>query len=437
MKIARISTLVRLAAAIAVAGCDIQRKSVTSPTPSLEPSAAIPSLLGTWSTTSATPAAVDPNNSCTNFKWTVTEQSATNIKGTFTATCLGSATINGTGTAQMNGAAVTINVSGDGSMPGLPSCPFNVGGTGNIEGDAIRIPYSGSTCLGPVSGTYNLSRNYIQGPPPVPIVNSPGDGTTLSTRKPTLVINNVQPQVPSDTMQYSFEVGLDASLGNRIMSATVNAGSGTTSYTVPDDLSYGTRYYWRVKTVAAGRSGNFSNPVSFVTPSEPPPQPAGNELDLRGATILNSPLNLGNWPITTKITSLDMNQGGVAVEFSKASGPGRWPDVYPPGWDEPLQYTLGMCLNISSRWHCSAAIQFWHGLDRSGGPPSQYINNWFYALDRWGPMSTHRLSPGETIGFFVCAGDCRNDTTGAKSPVKERSNVVLVPFGNAGGTFRF
>src|SRR5262245_34906504 len=131
MKIARISTLLVLASAAAVAGCDFQRKSAsTTPTAlTLEPSAAIPSLLGTWTTTSAAPTAADPNSSCSNFNWTVATQTATHIAGTFTATCLGSANITGQGTADINGSAVTIAVTGNGTMPGLSSCPFNVGGT--------------------------------------------------------------------------------------------------------------------------------------------------------------------------------------------------------------------------------------------------------------------------------------------------------------------
>jgi hypothetical protein len=53
-------------------------------------------------------------------------------------------------------------------------------------------------------------------------------------------------------------------------------------------------------------------------------------------------------------------------------------------------------------------------------------------------MTGHQPAQGETIGFFVCAGDCRNNREGSLSPVKERSNVVLVPMpGPGGGTFRF
>src|SRR5205814_6062127 len=39
-------------------------------------------------------------------------------------------------------------------------------------------------------------------------------------------------------------------------------------------------------------------------------------------------------------------------------GPGRWPDIVPPGWDGPLQYTVGIVMNIGGSWYGSAAIQY-------------------------------------------------------------------------------
>jgi hypothetical protein len=95
-------------------------------------------------------------------------------------------------------------------------------------------------------------------------------------------------------------------------------------------------------------------------------------------------------------------------------------------------------MNIGGQNYASAPVQFWYGLLYSGGPPSQYAQNWFYDAGRWAPMTYHQPAVGEQIGFFVCAGDCRNTTDGSRSPVKERSNVVFVTMPtDAGATFRF
>jgi hypothetical protein len=159
---------------------------------------------------------------------------------------------------------------------------------------------------------------------------------------------------------------------------------------------------------------------------------------LADATIMWSPLDLGSWPITTTITRLELRPTGIHVEFSKQDGPDRWPDVIPPGWDEPVQYTLGMCLYIGEEWYCSAPRRFWYGLEESGGPPELYAQNWFYDPARWGPMAGHQPAVGEIIGFFVAAGECRGKLYGEGSDVKERSNVVLVPMpGPGGATFTF
>jgi hypothetical protein len=170
-------------------------------------------------------------------------------------------------------------------------------------------------------------------------------------------------------------------------------------------------------------------------PSAPAPAPSAirDAIDMSQTSIRNSPLTLASWPATTAITLVEMRPNGVHVEFSKQNGPDRWPDITPPGWDGSLQWTLGMALNISGRWYLSAPVQFWHGLEAAGGPPQDYAINWFYDPARWAPMTGHQPAVGETIGFFACAGDCRNNTAGSLSPVKERSNVVLVTMPGPGG----
>jgi hypothetical protein len=175
-----------------------------------------------------------------------------------------------------------------------------------------------------------------------------------------------------------------------------------------------------------------------ATPAPAPGGPAGDAVPLSSMIIRDSPATLGSWPITTALRVVDIGANGIHLEFSKQTGAGRWPDWTPPGWDGPLQYTLGMALNIGGQWYAAAPIQFWYGLDRSGGPPSQYALNWFYAPGRWAPMTTHQPAVGETIGFFVCAGDCRGRVDGNGSPVKERSNVVMVQMPtDAGARYTF
>jgi len=187
------------------------------------------------------------------------------------------------------------------------------------------------------------------------------------------------------------------------------------------------------------RFNNNPSPTPTPTPTPTPnPAPAADMVPLSSAIIKNSPQNLASWPITSAIRAVHITASGIGVDFAKKDGPGRWPDVVPPGWDGPLQYTLGMMMNINGQNYASAPVQYWYGLVYSGGPPSQYALNWFYDPGRWAPMTYHQPAVGEQIGIFACAGNCRNDVTGAGSPVKERTNVVVVTMPtDAGAYFQF
>ncbi len=156
---------------------------------------------------------------------------------------------------------------------------------------------------------------------------------------------------------------------------------------------------------------------------------APTEIDLADVIIHDNPPDVASWPITTTITQLDFRDDGVHVVFDKQDGDGRWPDIVPPGWDGPLQYTLGLVEFIDGQWHASAAMQYWYGLEAQGGNvalDNQVAVNWYYDA-RWGEMAGYQPATGETIGVFVIAGNVRGVLDGSQSPVLERSDVVVVP----------
>jgi hypothetical protein len=137
----------------------------TSPSPSAAPSSPA-SLLGTWS---SNPIAGIAASSCGGFSWQVTSQTPTSLSGTFTATCANGISATGTASGQINGSDVPYTVSGTATVPGIPACPFTLSGTARIEdSDTLRIPYSGSTCLGPLQGEETLRRPSQPEPAPAP-----------------------------------------------------------------------------------------------------------------------------------------------------------------------------------------------------------------------------------------------------------------------------
>jgi hypothetical protein len=139
-----------LAGALTVSGCiGFERKSTLGPT-----ATGISALLGNWSSSNLIPAA----SSCSDFKWSVTDQTSTSASGSFSATCAGDLRVSGTARGQLSGSTITWNAEGNASAPGLTSCAISLTGTAELQTDSIRVPYSGDTCLGKVSGVETLRR---------------------------------------------------------------------------------------------------------------------------------------------------------------------------------------------------------------------------------------------------------------------------------------
>lgn len=142
-----------VAISVAGGGCvGYQSKStLTSPT-----AAGVSALMGNW--TSATASVIPAAASCTDFKWNVTEQTTSSAKGSFSASCAGDLKVAGTATGTLNGTVVNWSANANASAPGITSCAILLSGTAELGVDSIRVPYSGTTCLGNVSGVEILKR---------------------------------------------------------------------------------------------------------------------------------------------------------------------------------------------------------------------------------------------------------------------------------------
>jgi hypothetical protein len=97
-------------------------------------------------------------NTCTDFHWTITEVAGTSGSGTFTARCMGTLVVAGTAHGSLSGTTVTWAADALGTTPGGASCPVVLTGTATFDGTQFRVPYTGTTCLGPVSGAEVLRK---------------------------------------------------------------------------------------------------------------------------------------------------------------------------------------------------------------------------------------------------------------------------------------
>lgn len=139
--------------AVAASGCvGYENKTVTTG-PS---STGVAALMGNWA--SANASILPAPSTCTDFKWNPTEQTATTAKGSFSASCAGDLKVNGTASGTLSGTTVNWSANATATTPATPSCAIVLTGTAELGVDSIRIPYSGNTCLGPVSGVEILNR---------------------------------------------------------------------------------------------------------------------------------------------------------------------------------------------------------------------------------------------------------------------------------------
>jgi hypothetical protein len=132
--------------------------SIVAPTEA----AAIASMLGTWSSQSIG----DIANGCSNFQWKITAQSDDALSGEFSATCANGISGSGVANGRLNGGDVEFTVTGTANIANVASCPFSLNGVAHVvSSNEIRAPYSGSTCLGPISGEETLRRPTQPAPP--------------------------------------------------------------------------------------------------------------------------------------------------------------------------------------------------------------------------------------------------------------------------------
>jgi hypothetical protein len=141
-----------LALCAAASGCIGYESRSTAPTTTSTAEA----LVGNWQ--SAATNIIPSPSSCTDFKWTPSQQSPTSAVGAFSASCAGGLKVSGTAAGTLSGSIVTWSANALASTPEIPTCNVSLSGTAELGVNSIRVPYSGTTCLGTVSGVEVLNK---------------------------------------------------------------------------------------------------------------------------------------------------------------------------------------------------------------------------------------------------------------------------------------
>jgi hypothetical protein len=381
-------------------------------------------MLGTWvvqgssTATSVTSSSTGlPDfSSCSNFTWAVTNQTATEASGRFSAECATGLILSGTITGRLgNPASIPIVVSGQ-LARGSETCAFSLTGEGTpLDSVTFHITYAGTTCLGPLQGANNLSlAPHSAAPTGFTLAGTITDGTSGGVL-PGISVSGGGVTVQSDGAGH-YELPV---IPNTAVKVTISA----------------TGYLAQSNTVTLAANAVMDVVMPREAPTAPPPAAApsnGDQIDLHSVIVRGPAGDVASWPVTTQIRVIDGNFGGWFVDFSAKNS---WPEVVPPGWDGGIQYTLWIVEKINGQWITAGGVEYWRGLSRQGGPPSRLAGNWYYNAQVWGELAGHQPAPGEQVGMFVTAGDQRAKDVRA---VTERSNVVLLPFpSDSGGYYPF
>lgn len=161
--------------------------------------------------------------------------------------------------------------------------------------------------------------------------------------------------------------------------------------------------------------------------------------------VMHGGAEVASWPIGVTITRVTMRPDadfGLSFDFTPRQS---WPDVIPSTggpnngpWTGPLQYTVWACVPWNGQPHCGGFIQMWRDRPSTGAPIlEQWNRNWAYDENRWGEMARYTPRAGDTIWFFLAAGNSRTGQL-VEASLRQRSNVVAIQLpANDTGTFTF
>jgi hypothetical protein len=161
-------------------------------------------------------------------------------------------------------ACVAVSIAGCNKAPSAPA-------NSDAGGVAIEAGPNGETLK-------------VQAPSPV----SPTNDLTIDSRRPTMVVTNVQGKFVGGTFSYEFELLNDGN--SPIDRSTQPSGNDRTQWAYPTDLERDTPYRWRARARLGAAAGPWSATSRFKTIFEkrtPDPDPNSICFDSVGNLVRN------------------------------------------------------------------------------------------------------------------------------------------------------
>jgi len=168
----------------------------------------------------------------------------------------------------------------------------------------------GAACSDWSSGSFFV--NLLNDAPSTPTILNPGDGSEVTSSRPTLAVNPAtDPDL--DQLTYDYELYGDADLLNLITSTT----GGETSWRLDASLMDNRGYYWRVRAVdehGAASGWSAALPFSVNTVNDRPAAPTPNN-PVSGGTVTSLT------PVLSLNNASDPDTDALTYEFELYSDP--------------------------------------------------------------------------------------------------------------------
>jgi hypothetical protein len=145
--------------------------------------------------------------------------------------------------------------------------------------------------------------------------------------------------------------------------------------------------------------------VTLTQTSTPIPPPIGKDMiDISGAVVNSSPVDIANWPITALITGLSVNSAdGWAFGFNIILPDSwKWYTGNPHNPTDNYQYTVWPVVKVDGKWQIAGIVQMWQGRPNTGAfefPTwsEDFHKNWCYSPSFWGAMFIYLPKPGDEM----------------------------------------
>ena len=215
-----------------------------------------------------------------------------------------------------------------------------------------------------------------------------------------------------------------------MLNAVVTEGSGQTTYTATQDLTYSKTYYWRVRASDPTTTGPWSVTQWFVGPDQvvtptPTPDPgtgggsSSDQLTVGSAVIVKGPSAFASWSVTSTVSSVTTSGGSLCIYHSML---GKWPTTAFLRRCEHAgrRATSGCSPTSAAAWYGGAADWYRPGQAckavTADGMKDAFYNASEEPLHSWTPRS------GEQVGF--------GSSTPARAwpdmrTLDQRTNIVL------------